>query len=129
VKSTKLYSEIKKIYENMGIAEDLVDLMADFDILREIAAGRSNKAISERLDIDEDDVKEVAKKYFDFEGFDKDFGFDPYTIYRRCNGNSGAFSYEVTLTTAEANPDDITLAYRVCRKFAELERRINEEWR
>lgn len=58
-----------------------VDLVADWEIITEFVAGKSNNSISDNLDISLDDVVEVLKSYFGFGGWEFNLGINIYTIY------------------------------------------------
>jgi hypothetical protein len=121
---------IKSIYKRLGNEDDLIELMFDYEIVRNIAKGLSNATIARILDTSVGDVAEVCKKYFNFDGFEKDLDiFDAYVIYLQSNRSFDLFSYKMTLCSATITFDEIEKAFEVCKIFDELERRLNEKWR
>lgn len=121
---------IKAIYKKLGNEDDLIELMFDYEIVRNIAKGLSNKTIARILDINPDDVVEVCRKYFSFDGFERDLDiFDAYAVYLQSNRSFDLFSYNMTLYSATITFEEIESAFTVCKTFDELERRLSEKWR
>jgi hypothetical protein len=72
---------IRQFYmDTFGISPDLVDLLADKDILTMCVSGASNRSISTALDIEEEDVKKVIQAIFDFNGWEKDLSINPLIL-------------------------------------------------
>ncbi len=121
---------IKAFYKRLGNEDDLIELMFDYDILRNIAKGLSNETISRVLDLPIQDVEDVCKKYFEFSGFVKDLDItDAYMVYLKSRGIFDLFSYNMTLISASITFSEIEQAYVVCKRFNDLERRLDEKWR
>lgn len=121
---------IKAIYKKLGNEDDLIELMFDYEIVRNIAKGLSNKTIARILDINLDDVVEVCRKYFSFDGFERDLDiFDAYAVYLQSNRSFDLFSYNMTLYSATITFEEIESAFTVCKTFDGLERRLSEKWR
>ena len=78
-----IWEEIKTFYrEKFGTAPEMVDVAADFDILKLSASGSGNKQISEFLDCDTDLVGNIIESHFGFRGWISDLGFSPLKIYK-----------------------------------------------
>lgn len=70
---------------HFGIGEDLVELVADYDIILLAATGATNAMISEILDIDAEMIQEVLRSLCDgFAGWDTPLPYNPYLIYADC---------------------------------------------
>ena len=75
---------IKQFYlDNFNIPGDLVDLLADSNILTMCVSGSSNESISKLLDIDIESVKQIIKSVFEFDGWEKDLDINPLSTNTR----------------------------------------------
>ena len=118
-----------KFYESLGNDRELIDFVLNYDILRAAAAGLSNEKIASIFGVNESIVKELLKRFLDFDGYARDLDLDIYNLYKKFNGDFTAVATEATLMSSVITADDLKTAFDVCEKFAGLERRFVEEWK
>ena len=76
------WNEIKQFYvDSFGISPELVDLLADNDIITMCVSGSSNATISKNLDIEVESVNTVILTILDFTGWKYDMSINPLSIY------------------------------------------------
>lgn len=105
---------------------DLVDLVADNDILKMFISGSSNKSISNLLNVDVKSVEKVLVHIFNHKGWKYDLNFSPYGIYYRTTDK-----IQFVSVVMELIQDDEDLANRLhamCRTYRDIENRLNEFW-
>lgn len=118
---------IGKLLELLKSGSDLLDLISNYDILLQVAQGKSNKTIALSTDLSIEDIDKIVKKYYNFSGFSEDLDFNPRAIFKRTK-SADEFAYESTLISAVSSPNIISTAYDICKIFSEIERRLDKEW-
>ena len=127
---------VKKFYlDNFGIKPDLVELLADNDILTMCASGSSNKSISDMFDIEESDIEEVLLAIFSFAGWKDDLEINPLYIYNALETESfasGLFLFNKFKVWIPAyldyTQDQIKTMFRLCKRYTSIANRIEREW-
>ena len=110
--------------EHFNLDEEVVNLMADYDIVFLSATGASNESISNILDIDIEVVPEVLARICDgFTGWTTELSVNPYLIYQEAP-DSKWFIEDNRLSGMSEN--DILSALNLVRKFTSIEEKINE---
>ena len=127
---------IKRFYmDSFGIPGDLVDLLADSDILTMCASGSSNDSISKMFDIDELDVKAVISAIFKFDGWTYDLEINPLRIYEGLETDTflggyllfNKFKTWIPPYTSYSS-DEIKTMFRICKLYKSIDLRIEKEW-
>jgi hypothetical protein len=109
-----LWDNVKGFYkEKFDIEPEIVELFCDFSVLLLCVSGSSNKSIANFLDMDIEEVRNINKKYIGFFGFDEDLPINPIRQYR-----------EDKLSYWDRNYDLL----RICGRFEELEKLLNDNW-
>ena len=130
------WNDIRQFYlDNFGIAVDLVDLLADSDILTMCASGSSNESIAISTDIGINDVKKVLLSIYNFSGWSVDLDINPLGIYEELYSTtfkSGhnlykLFSDECLKLKPRTSIDTKTM-FRICQICKKIEERIEIEW-
>lgn len=127
--STELDGLLIKFYESIGNDRDLIDFVLNYDILRSAVAGISNSKIATIFDVSETHVKELLERFLGFDGYSRDLDLDIYNLYKRFNGDFTALATEATLMSSVITADDLKVAFDVCEKFDQLERRLLKKWK
>jgi hypothetical protein len=119
------YKAIKKIYkEKLGIPSRVVDLISISDILKHFVCGLSNKAISSLLSEDEEYVRQVLVKTFNFEGFSKDLDISLILVYNKSMGNVVDFRNNILELTEITDDADIINYFNYCHKYDMIRKEI-----
>lgn len=129
-KNQELWHQIKKFYrEKFGIEPDLVNLMADFDIMRLCASGSSTVSIAEFLGANPDDVADLLDMRLGFFGWGKDLTFSPLRVYNKLEDkNLESFRNKVVTAYGYIHNDDITKMYSAAELISRLEQLLDEKW-
>jgi hypothetical protein len=107
-----LWEQIRQFYQDrLGIEPSLVEIMADFEVLKLCASGSSNTTIAGFLNMDAELVSNIIDKHFGFMGWKIDLDINPIRLYK--NG--------------ELHLDNDT-TQKVCETFSCLERLLDEKW-
>lgn len=128
------WEQIKKFYQDkFGVEPALVDLMADYDILKLCASGSGNKRISEFLSMDMKDVTFILDKCLGFGGWNNDLTFSPLSIYSQLEDKSYESFVDKVVKTADDDfawnlNRELNHAYESARFVYNLERLIDEKW-
>lgn len=105
-----LWEDVKSFYKTtFNIDAELVDIMANRDVLLMFVSGFSTQTISASLNMDEADVNDAIYKYLGTVGWDKDLSISPIRMYR----------------DGEHLPDDMKEA---CKIYEMLEEALDEKW-
>lgn len=125
---------LKQLYkDNFGIVEDLVELMANRDILHLTATGSSIDSTSRFLNIDTNEIVETNKKFYGFDGWTTDMDLNPFVIYksliRAGYWDYETFYHEISTLSPYFNEVMIKLMFDVVCKFSTIEELIDKEWR
>jgi hypothetical protein len=130
------WEEIKEYYKyTFRIENELVELMADFDIVLLCATGASNKKIAEFFEVDESDVKSILGNRIKFGGWELDLPLNPYNIYTSMVGKFDSdekfkvnFKSHKLLTSKISDKETIDLIYFVCKSCRNLEFTLELGW-
>ena len=132
------WNEIKQFYlDSFGISPDLVDLLADNDILVMCASGSSNKSISAHLDIDIRSIKEIIQSVYSFPGWEEDIEFNPLQIFNELLDSGdylfGDFKSSVTdqidnFGLEPIRTGGLRIMFRVCKLYESISERLEKEW-
>lgn len=130
----ELWNQVKNYYhDKFGVEPALVDLMADYDILRLCASGSGNNRISEFLSMDLCDVEFILDRYLGFKGWTNNLIFSPLKVYSELKDKT----YENFVDTIVKTKDDdfawnlngeLDHAYNSAIIVYNLERLIDEKW-
>ena len=120
------FDKVKEFYkETFGVSDELVELMADKDILSMSVEGSSNESISHILNVDVDSVGEVLHKVLKFRGWQNDLNFSPYQLFYKTNSEEefvrGFCHYMYAPKIAERT-------YAICAVYKEISDEINRNW-
>lgn len=115
---------IQSIYSSLGVPDQLLDLIIDYDILALCARGKGNRAISLELDMELEDVTCVIAFYFHFNGFENDLDIDVRMWYNRYIHNKYGFIQQCKTISPLLTDEDLENAYRVNKLFDPIERTI-----
>lgn len=122
--------EFKEIFhERFGVEPILADYIACWDILILTAGGRANKTISNFiLEDDLSYIKKVQEEFLDFDGYKYDLDINTLMIYNRVDGDKDRYLKELEEITPLLfeNKELVETSYEVCKKFKEIERKVNE---
>jgi hypothetical protein len=120
------WNTIKDFYtENFKISEEVVDIVADHDILLLCASGLSNISIASFLNVDVEDVASAVEKFYGFRGWISDMKINPYKEYRTDNNKD---TFIERLESAGIDKDAIFTSYALCEKCFAYDNRIEKEW-
>jgi hypothetical protein len=131
------WDEIKQFYmDNFGISPDLVDLLADNDIITLCASGSSNDSISVSLDIDRSAIDTIILNVFDFTGWKYDLDVNPLNIYNDLAfiKNKGGYPLYKDFRDVVSKKDstikdiDIKTMFRLCKLYNSISTRLDREW-
>lgn len=124
------WEDIKQFYmDNFSIPGDIVDLLADRDILTMCAAGASNESISTTLNVDKDSIGLVIKAIFDFDGWDSDLEINPQFIFNSLRDN-GKHLFKDFKAACLPIKDEIAVGnmYRLCKRYERICNLIDRKW-
>ena len=121
---------------SFGISPELVDLLADNDILIMCVSGSSNATISKNLDIDIESINEIILNILDFTGWKYDMDINPLSIYNDLAflENKGGYPLfkEFDIIISKKNPDigekDRKTMFRLCKLYDSISSRLDKEW-
>lgn len=124
-----MYESIKNLYkEHFNIDGDLVDLLADYEIMYYCVTGLSNKDISEILDIEEKAIKDVLINRFNFYGWRTNLDYNPIFIYNKVNGNKVLFYTAIKAIFPEIPKFIINKSFAISKKFTKYEYSIDRKF-
>lgn len=108
---SEVWENVKRFYkEKFDIEPEIVDLYCDYSVLLMCATGASNQSIANFLGMERKEVAAIVNKYFDiFYGWGEDLSTNPLKMYR----DGELIDY---------------LELKVCEKFVELEKLLDEKW-
>jgi hypothetical protein len=125
-RKTKLWQYIIAIYkERLGIPEDIVELLSVINILEQSVEGLSNKVIAECTGTSLEYIKETLEQFLSFSGWSVDLDFSPIKVYNRTNGFN-EYINEIILVSPLSLPLDVSLSYEICKKYIEMENKIEK---
>lgn len=105
-----LLYEAKKFYkERFNIDPEIVEYVANLDVLLLCVSGYSNQEIADATGLTVNDVILILVRNFGHSGFNVNLGISPILLYR--NGTE--------------LPNDL---YELCKRYGEIESLINEKW-
>jgi hypothetical protein len=123
---------IKKFYkEEFGFEGWMVELFANQEVLLLCASGANNNTISSFTEIPVDEVVEIIRLSFKFDGWNPEIPINPYGYY------SQEMKEKDTVLMSEFIEElrnqchlelDYKLIYSVCKTMWEIEDKINNEW-
>ena len=131
------WNEIKQFYMNsFGISPELVDLLADNDILVMCVSGSSNATISRNLDIEIESINTIILTILDFTGWKYDMGINPLSIYNDLAfvKNKGGYplfkEFDAVITKKDPSigEKDRKTMFRVCKLYDSISSRLDKEW-
>jgi hypothetical protein len=128
------WESIKTFYmENFGIDPILVELAAIQDVLLLSVSGSSNDSISRFLDLDLDVIVDILDTALSFQGWKEDLEVNPYKILSELieleEDSLEQFTHEVYATALGYTIELISQMYVVCKRFHDIEHRLDTEWR
>lgn len=134
------WDEVLSYYkEHFGLGEDVVELMADYDIIMLSSTGASNVTISKVLDVDLAVIPRVLSNLCEgFGGWSIQLSTNPYMIFQDCKeavSNNESIENDLDaefvgrmLVEHNMPPEIAEMALKVGRKCLEIENRINTAW-
>ena len=122
--------------DSFGISPELVDLLADNDILVMCVSGSSNATISRNLDIEIESINTIILTILDFTGWKYDMGINPLSIYNDLafvNNKGGyplfkEFDAVITKKDPSIGEKDRKTMFRVCKLYDSISSRLDKEW-
>jgi len=129
-KFSELWESVKQFYqEKFGIAPELVDVMADFYVLKLCATGASNSSIAHFLDMEVEIVGEIIDRNFGFTGWDNNLDFNPLRLYKSMNEVSKELFRDRVIEDYKYVEDAIiTRMFDASALVNNLERLLDENW-
>jgi hypothetical protein len=128
---------VKEFYkEKFGIDGWVVEMYANLDILSLCASGACNETIERFLEIPLNEIEQVIKDTFDFDGWESDLPVNPYKIFTDAE-SLGEVHYadirfisemQSALINFKNRDSLIYRAYWVCKTMCDIERKIDDEW-
>lgn len=112
--------------EHLGIPAHIVEFLASYDILHLCCTGISNETISEILDIDLDEIKNVVKEKLNFIGWYRDLDINPLFVYNSTNGNQELYTASVMAVQGAMDKIYVNKSFMICKKFEKIEKEINK---
>ena len=131
------WNEIKQFYmDSFGISPELVDLLADNDILVMCVSGSSNATISRNLDIEIESINTIILTILDFTGWKYDMSINPLSIYNDLAfiKNKGGYplfkEFDAVITKKDPSigEKDRKTMFRVCKLYDSISSRLDKEW-
>jgi hypothetical protein len=131
------WNEIKQFYvDSFGISPELVDLLADNDIITMCVSGSSNDSISISLDIDRKTIDDITLSILDFTGWKYDMSINPLSIYNDLAfiKNKGGyplfkeFDDVVTKKDPSIGEKDRKTMFRLCKLYDSISSRLDKGW-
>lgn len=120
----KTWEEIRLFYlQRFDIDPELVDIVADMEILKLCVSGASNDHIADSLELSTVHVSDTIQRYFHFPGWRVDLDINPLSLYRK---NSDYV--QMSRSISNLSPEEIRICHGVCSIYDELEALINEHW-
>lgn len=116
---------VRDFYQRvLGLSGVLVDVLADYDILKLCAEGKSNRKIAEELECDITDVSCTLAHYFNFSGFEEDLDIDTKMMYNRYKFNKYMFIQQCNTISPYVDEENFSRAYKVNKIFEKIERMV-----
>ncbi len=123
------WNQIKQFYKDkFDVEPALVDIMADYDIIKLCATGASNKSIANILKLEPYDVSCIIDKRLGFKGWTNDLKFNPLQTYKNLDTNDFLVYEDYVVTRYGYESGILEMSFSVARIASELERLINEKW-
>jgi len=125
------WEQVRKYYkEKFGIEPELVDIMADYDIIKLCASGASNKNIAETLNLPgETTVSSTIDGRIGFIGFSADLLFSPLGLYKSLSEKTfDKFRDKLIMEFGFVDNDGIQRLYDLVTYVENMERVLDEKW-
>lgn len=127
------WEAVKKFYvETFNVTDDLVDLVADSEILHMCATGASNLSISNTLDIDIEIVKTVISSVYDFDGWATDLEINPYKEFEKFRDRGQYLFVDFDRHIESVSPYSgvpIMDMFRSCKSYERIKINIDSNWK
>lgn len=107
------------------IPKDIVDIIADDEILSLCASGYDIKMISVVLNIDEEEIKQLLQKYFGFDGFESRLPFDPLKYYKSNYSDAYLYVDAVCSDFPFVDSKDLKTSYYIAKEYIKLKERVD----
>ncbi len=67
-----------RYFRDRGISYDVIDLIFNYELIRLIACGLSNKSIADSFDIPVETVWQICRRFYNgFDGWEEDLNYNP----------------------------------------------------
>lgn len=125
-----LWEQVKTFYKDkFGSSPELVDIAADYDILKMYAAGSGILSIANFLDLSNQLVTDVITRNFGFYGMDEDLNLNPLKIYKELDTKDLESFKNIIVTNYGYYPDKILdNMWTAASLVSSLERLLNDHW-
>lgn len=99
-----------------------MSLIDDYPVLKLCAEGKSNRSISNRLEISVEEISCILGEHYSFSGFVKDLDINPRIVYNRNKYNQYKFIQECQIFSPLLTDLELRLAFKVNQEFDKVER-------
>lgn len=129
-----IWAGIKKYYKDtFGFDEELVELMAGYDVALMCASGASNDTIAKFFNIDSEEIKLVLDELLHFSGWDIDLSCNPYSVFVAMTDTYSLsllenFSTIMKKACPEISDEDMRNAFNVCLECVKIEQKLDIGW-
>lgn len=123
------FNIITEFYKKeFDIDEEIVKLLADFEICSLSISGMSNLDISSIIGVSEEEISSTLNLRLGFGGFKETLKFQPLFSYRVCS-NRNFEEFRKLVQYEYEYRGDMAELFDVCKKFEEIEEIVSVNWR
>lgn len=123
-----LFNYLHNFYiDKLNFTEEEFELLCNISILNLCAEGLSNNSIVRRTNIVGDSVVETIKKYFYFDGWEKDLDLNPLKVYNSSE-DLDEYVYNISMVSPLMELDIIMQSYYICKLYIELDNRLEKKY-
>jgi hypothetical protein len=116
----KNWKQLKKFYKTQfNLNGEILEILADYDVLLLCVSGLSNLTISKFLDITTSEVRKIIMKNLHFLGWEEDLKWNPYYFYRifLCCDTIDKDNFSLFIKNNSSNIKHSKKAFDLCISF------------
>lgn len=116
------------IGKQLHIPDDILDYIATADILQLCASGCSIYTISRFTNLELPYVVDVITKTLKFKGWDKDLDYNPYQVFKTCDGNFDSYLSELKILRPNLTDSEIGESFLVSNRYNKIDIEMEKFW-
>ena len=108
------------------IPDEVIEYVAVYDYVLLSVSGKSNEVISFLHSTDEEYIKSVCREFLEFDGWEVNLDISPIFIMKNVNCDYDSFVIACKSSSDKITEGQIKQAYDICKKFINMEIKIDE---